>query len=64
MGRVSTMKLGFRRTGMSKIMFIIVSLLLVAFLGSIILTFVGDFITSAVGGGSPMSVVSDLLGGI
>lgn len=57
------MRLG-RKKGMSKIMFIIVSMLLVAFLGSIILTFVGDFISSAVGGGAPMSVVSDLLGGL
>lgn len=58
------MKIVGRGKGMSKIMFIIVSLLLVAFLGSIVLTFIGDFISASVGGGSPMSVVSDLLGGI
>lgn len=58
------MKINSTNKGMSRIMFIVVSLLLVAFLGSIVLTFVGDFITSAVSGGSPMSVVSDLIGGL
>lgn len=64
MGRVSAMKYVKSRKGMSKIMFVIVSLLLVAFLGSIVLSFVASFITSAIGGGEPMSVVADLLGGL
>ena len=52
------------RKGMSKIMFIIVMMLLVTFLGGIVLTFVGDFVQAAVGSGSALSIVSDLIGGL
>lgn len=45
-------------------MFIVISLLLVSFLGAIVIGFVGDFVSTAMSGGKPLSVVSDLLGGI
>lgn len=52
------------KKGLSKIMFIVVSLLLISFLGAIVVGFIGDFLQASMSGGKPLSVVSDLLGGI
>lgn len=58
------MKPNETRKGMSKIMAVIVGILLVSLLGGVVLTFVGDFVQAAVGSGSALSIVSDMIGGL